>query len=65
MNDTLIVTEKDDLHSEDHGKIKYFRTKYLIGKNILTAVTNGELVKGKWIDKKIKSGEYITYQKSK
>ena len=53
-NDTLTVTEKDDSHSEDGGKVHYYRNKYLIRDNTLQAIAKGELVDHKWKDASIK-----------
>jgi hypothetical protein len=52
--DTLLIVEKDDSHSEDGGKATYYRMRYLITKNLLCRISNGKLVKGKWIDKQYK-----------
>ncbi|UOE47265.1 hypothetical protein MTO98_22940 [Mucilaginibacter sp. SMC90] len=64
-NDTLNVVTKDDSHSEDHGKITYHRAKYLIAKNALYCIGYGELVNGKWQDKKYKLTNEVSYTRSK
>jgi hypothetical protein len=48
LKDTLTITEKDDSHSEDHGKITYYKTRYIIVKNTLLPIYSRELVKDKW-----------------
>jgi len=56
--DTLILTEKDDSHSEDGGKAIFSRYQFLIQTKALYLIGKGELIKGKWRDirlKKIKS----------
>ncbi|MFD0751669.1 hypothetical protein ACFQZS_16075 [Mucilaginibacter calamicampi] len=55
VKDTLFLTEPDDSHEEDGGKVIFHRYKYLIRNKALFCISSGELVKGKWIDKKIKS----------
>jgi hypothetical protein len=55
--DTLVITEKDDSHSEDGGKTSFFRSKFLMSeKNVLYLINNGELIKGKW---KYKSAQLL------
>ncbi len=53
IKDTLFITEPDDSHSEDGGKVTFYRFKYLIRNQALFCVSSGELIKGKWIDKKL------------
>jgi hypothetical protein len=48
--DTLIVEEKDDSRSEDNGKAKFSRIRYLIQGNYLYPINRSELDKGKWKD---------------
>jgi len=60
--DTLILTEKDDSHSEDGEKINYHRTKYVIKSNTLYAITKGELVNSKWKETKVK-GTNLNWQR--
>lgn len=62
-NDTLIVTVKDDSHSEDGGKSEYYRSKYLIGKDGLYLLSNGKMISGKWKYEQIKSAKNIWYKK--
>src|ERR1700749_3401038 len=35
IKDTLIITEKDDSHSEDKSKIAYYKNRFLITHNVL------------------------------
>ena len=53
--DTLIITVKDDYHSEDGGKADYYISKYLIRKNSLYILGTERLIdgKGKYDDKKL------------
>jgi hypothetical protein len=56
--DTLILTEKDDSHSEDGGRVIFSSSKFLIQTKALYLIGKGELIKGKWRDiavKKVKS----------
>lgn len=64
-NDTLTVVTKDDSHSEDRGKVIYHRAKYLIAKNALYCIGYGELVNGKWKDRKYKLTKEVSYTRSK
>jgi hypothetical protein len=50
LKDTLLITLRDDSHSEDNGKVYYFRIKYLVKNNVLYAIGHGELSRGKWKD---------------
>ena len=52
--DTLFLTEPDDAHSEDGGKVTYYRYKYLIRNQALFCIGSSELIKGRWVDKKVK-----------
>jgi len=53
VKDTLYVTEPDDSHSEDGGKVVLRRYKYLIHNGGLFCVSSGELINGKWLNKKV------------
>ena len=60
--DTIIVTEKDDSHG---GIVEYFRVKYLLINANLYPVSNGELIKNKWKDVKIKFDDNNAFVKCK
>lgn len=51
--DTLLVTEKDDSHSEDGVKAHFYRTKYILENKDLYVIGKGELIKDKWKDVKL------------
>lgn len=63
LKDTLTITEKDDSHSEDHGEVTYYKTRYVITKSTLLPICSGELVKGKWKYKSIKSDIKTAYKR--
>lgn len=63
LKDTLTITEKDDSHSEDHEKVTYYKTKYLITKSTLLPIFSGELVKGKWKYKSLKPNTKNVYKR--
>ncbi len=52
--DTLIILNKDDSHSEDHGKVDYFKIKYLIRGNALHPISRIDLINGRWKYSKFK-----------
>lgn len=64
IKDSLLITEKDDSHSEDSGKISWYRTKYLIRKDVLYCVSKGRLVNNKWKETKVSPPE-IGYRRVK
>ena len=47
-NDTLIITEMDDSHSEDHTRVTCYRTKYLVKKDVLKRITVEKLSNSNW-----------------
>ncbi len=62
--DTLIITEKDDSHSEDKGKVTGYRTKYLMtNRNILTLISFGEFENGRWNYKNVGLNEKNLYER--
>jgi hypothetical protein len=65
VKDTLLVTVKDDSHSEDNGKVTYYTDKYLIKNNALYFVSNRKLVNGKWKDEKAKANVNVIYHKAR
>ncbi|MDB5004509.1 MAG: hypothetical protein JWQ34_2734 [Mucilaginibacter sp.] len=65
IKDTLFITEKDDSHSEDGGKAYYFRQQYIIKEKGLYCISSGELVKGKWQDKKVKLDKKVDWTRVK
>jgi hypothetical protein len=65
IKDTLFITEKDDSHSEDGGRADYFRQQYIIKEKGLYCISSGELVKGKWQDKKVKLDKNVDWTRVK
>jgi hypothetical protein len=65
VKDTLFITEKDDSHPEDGGKAYYFRQRYVIKEKGLYCISSGELVKGKWQDKKVKFDNHVDWVRIK
>jgi hypothetical protein len=63
--DTLVITVKDDYSSEDGGKAKYYRVKYLIDSDLLVYIGGGDLVNGKWKYKKYKLDKKNSYHRVK
>ena len=58
--DTLVIIEKDDSHSEDHGKIAYDRIRMLFKGNKLYPIVRDELINKKWVHAKTQmSKEYV------
>ncbi|MDR3696283.1 hypothetical protein [Mucilaginibacter sp.] len=45
----MIITAKDDSHSEDNGKVSYYRQTFKINKNILYPLFNESLIHNKWV----------------
>ncbi|MEO8885582.1 MAG: hypothetical protein ABI367_05925 [Mucilaginibacter sp.] len=45
---TITIITKDDSHSEDHGKIDYFKIQYAIRGNYLYPFSRSELINKKW-----------------
>ena len=64
LNDTLLITLKDDSHSEDNGNVDYFRIKYLVKQNVLYVIGHGELTRGKWRDVKIKLDKSTPFKRT-
>ncbi len=62
---TLIITEKDDSHSEDGGKVEYYKAKYLIRQNALYILGNGKLNNGKWEYDKVRLTKSLWYKRLK
>ncbi|MFI5162778.1 MAG: hypothetical protein ACHQHN_15970 [Sphingobacteriales bacterium] len=62
FGDTVIISGKDDSHSEDNGKInQYWVTTYLIRNNGLYQIKNKVSDHGKWKvydDKNVKNPDY-------
>jgi len=65
VKDTLLVTVKDDSHSEDHGKVMFSTDKYLIKDNTLCFLGSSKLVGGKWKYTKAKADINLIYHKVK
>jgi hypothetical protein len=63
IRDTLTVTFKDDSHSELGGKSVYYRVVFLVTKDNLYAIGNGELIKGIWKNKVLKLDKSVGYYK--
>jgi hypothetical protein len=53
-DDTLFLLEPNDSQPEDRGKVVYYRSQYIIKVNKMYCISSGELVKGKWVDRKFK-----------
>lgn len=63
-SDTLIVTEKDDSHSEDGGKNpSIFERKYLIRKDIMVDLGYRELFRGHWTNHFSKQNDKVFWRK--
>jgi len=63
-NDTLLISEKDDSHSEDNGKVTFYRAKFLVKNDALYDIEHGELVNGKWKNVTIKRDNNNRYKRS-
>lgn len=61
--DTLVVIERDDSHSEDGGKISYFKTKYILKNIYLYPINSSQLTNGNWVDLKVKFSKTYVYKK--
>lgn len=50
----IVLTEKDDSHDEDGGKVTFFRLKFNLKENVLYPISNEELVNEKWQEAKMR-----------
>lgn len=62
--DTLFVSIKDDSHSEDSGRITYFKEKYIVKKDVLNFVGSLRMENGKWKEEKVIGNTNILYRRT-
>ena len=63
IQDTLIITVKDDSHSEDGGKPNYYKSKFIIRENALYNIADAQLINNKWIFKRAKLNKNFSYKR--
>ncbi|WP_199140411.1 hypothetical protein [Pedobacter sp. ASV12] len=63
IRDTLIVSLKDDSHSENNNKTEYFKDKYLISGNAISFLGSLRMSNGQWKEQRTIDNVKIVYRK--
>jgi hypothetical protein len=62
IKDTVVVIVKDDSHSEDGARSEYYKSKFIVRKNVLHIIASAELTNGAWKYSAVKTDKNIYYR---